>query len=70
MLQIASGLIRGLSLKSPRSNDTRPTGERLRQALFNILRHYRFKDSEQNLHPILEGATVADVFAGTGAWGI
>ena len=70
MIQIASGLIRGLSLKSPRSKDTRPTGEKLRQAIFNILRHYRFKDPEENLHPILEGATVADIFAGTGAWGI
>lgn len=65
MLQISSGLLRGLPLKSPQGKNTRPSGERLRQAIFNILRHYRWQDST-----LLENAVVADLFAGTGALGL
>lgn len=63
MLKISSGLLRGVSLRSPVGKQTRPTGERLRQSLFNVLRHY-------SSEPILEIGPVIDLFAGTGAWGI
>src|SRR5262245_35293569 len=69
-MQISSGFLRGLSLKVPKGHQTRPSSERLRQAIFNVLRHFRWNppDSEEN-HTILDQAVVADVFAGTGAWG-
>lgn len=63
MLQISSGLLKGLPLKAPKGAQTRPTSVRLRQALFNFLNH-------STRIPSLQGATVLDVFAGTGAFGI
>lgn len=65
MLQVASGILRGVPLRSPSGNQTRPSSERLRQGTFNVLRHFRFQDSN-----IVDGALVVDLFAGTGAWGI
>lgn len=65
MIQVSSGLLRGLALRSPTGKQTRPSSERLRQGTFNVLRHFRFGDST-----ITQGATVIDLFAGTGAWGI
>lgn len=65
MIQVSSGLLRGLALRSPSGKQTRPSSERLRQGTFNVLRHFRFGDSN-----IVEGATALDLFAGTGAWGI
>ncbi|MEW6056227.1 MAG: RsmD family RNA methyltransferase [Bdellovibrionota bacterium] len=64
-MQVASGILRGIPLHSPRGSQTRPSTERLRQATFNILRHYRWHDGA-----IVEGAKVIDLFSGTGAWGI
>jgi 16S rRNA (guanine966-N2)-methyltransferase len=43
----------------------RPTSERAREALFNILAHGRFGAA-----PVCEDARVLDVFAGTGAFGL
>ena len=43
----------------------RPTSERAREALFNILAHGRFAPA-----PVFEDARVLDVFAGTGAFGL
>ncbi|MBI2607127.1 MAG: RsmD family RNA methyltransferase [Deltaproteobacteria bacterium] len=65
MIQIASGLLKGVQLRSPQAPGTRPSGERLRQALFNVLRNFRWGGST-----ILDAAAVIDLFAGTGAWGI
>src|SRR5687768_4879943 len=65
MLQVSSGILRGLPLRSPTVSTTRPSSARLRQGIFNVLRHFRWQDST-----ILDGATVVDLFAGTGAWGI
>src|SRR3989338_5868539 len=65
MIQIASGLLKGVQLRSPQAPGTRPSGERLRQALFNVLRNFRWGSST-----ILDAAAVIDLFAGTGAWGI
>jgi 16S rRNA (guanine966-N2)-methyltransferase len=66
MLQVSSGLLRGLSLRSPSGKQTRPSSERLRQSTFNVLRHFRWQERAS----ILEAGVVVDLFSGTGAWGI
>jgi 16S rRNA (guanine966-N2)-methyltransferase len=61
-MRIVGGRLRGRALAAPRSNDIRPTSDRLRESLFNILAHsYEL--------PALE-TRVLDLFAGTGALGI
>ena len=57
-MRVISGLFRGRRLKGPEDWDIRPTGDRLKEALFNIL------------GPDISGAVVLDVFGGTGAIGI
>ena len=61
-MRVVAGRLRGRSLASPKTNVIRPTADRLREALFNILLH-AYDD------PIV-GARVLDLFAGTGALGI
>ena len=61
-MRVVGGRLRGRTLASPRSQAVRPTTDRLREALFNILLH-RFDDPATN-------ARVLDLFAGTGALGI
>lgn len=61
-MRIVGGEFRGRPLATPRSNAIRPTTDRTREALFNVLSH-RFADR-------LEGARVLDLFAGTGALGL
>jgi 16S rRNA (guanine966-N2)-methyltransferase len=61
-VRIVGGEFRGRPLATPRGNAIRPTTDRTREALFNILSH-RFADR-------LEGARVLDLFAGTGALGL
>jgi len=61
-VRIVGGEFRGRGLATPRSRDIRPTTDRAREALFNILAH-RFADR-------LDGSRVLDLFAGTGALGI
>jgi 16S rRNA (guanine966-N2)-methyltransferase len=61
-MRIVSGRLRGRTLASPKSNSIRPTADRLREDLFNILLH-RYDDP-------ITGARVLDLFAGTGALGI
>lgn len=61
-MRIVGGRFRGRVLSAPRSSAIRPTTDRAREALFNILAHG---------HPdTLEGARVLDLFAGTGALGL
>lgn len=67
MIQVSSGLLRGVPLRSPSGKQTRPSSERLRQGTFNVLRHFRWEKTGTD---IVTGATVFDLFAGTGAWGI
>lgn len=64
MLQISSGILKGMTLKAPKGDQTRPTSVRMRQALFNFLNHY----STEN--PLIDNNVICDVFAGTGAFGI
>ena len=58
-MRIISGRAKGRVLKSPQGMLTRPTLDRTRESLFNILAAYD-----------LEGAAVLDIFAGTGALGL
>lgn len=61
-MRVVGGRLKGRNLASPTSRDIRPTADRLRESLFNILVH-----AYDN--PILD-ARVLDLFAGTGALGI
>ena len=62
-MRIIAGKHRGQKLTAPAGQTVRPSSDRLRQALFNILEHGK--------HEIeLAGATVVDAFAGTGALGL
>jgi 16S rRNA (guanine966-N2)-methyltransferase len=58
-MRIVGGRLRGRVLAAPRSQAIRPTADRLREALFNILVH-AYGDP-------VAGARVLDLFAGTGA---
>jgi 16S rRNA (guanine966-N2)-methyltransferase len=61
-VRIVGGALRGRPLAVPRSNAIRPTSDRTREAVFNVIAHG---------HPDkLEGARVLDLFAGTGALGL
>ena len=61
-MRIVSGAHRGRTLKTPPGDATRPTSDRARQAVFNILEHAPWA-------PELHGARVIDLFAGSGALG-
>lgn len=61
-MRIVGGALRGRSLSAPRSQAIRPTSERLRESVFDILAH-RFGDPAS-------GANVIDLFAGAGALGL
>jgi 16S rRNA (guanine966-N2)-methyltransferase len=61
-VRIVGGIFKGRALKSPGSDAIRPTSDRLRETIFNILAH-----SYGN--PVT-GAGVIDLFAGTGAMAI
>ena len=61
-MRIVGGHLRGRVLAAPKSQAIRPTADRLREALFNILVH-AYGDP-------ISGARVLDLFAGTGALGL
>ncbi|CAA2107107.1 Ribosomal RNA small subunit methyltransferase D [Methylobacterium bullatum] len=58
-MRIVGGDLRGRRLATPKSDAIRPTSDRLREALFNVLAH-AYDDA-------VAGARVLDLFAGTGA---
>ncbi|HVZ69119.1 MAG TPA: 16S rRNA (guanine(966)-N(2))-methyltransferase RsmD [Rhizomicrobium sp.] len=64
-MRITGGTLGGRKLVAPDGNRVRPTSDKARQAIFNILSHNDFE-----IGFTLEGARVADLFAGTGALGI
>jgi 16S rRNA (guanine966-N2)-methyltransferase len=64
-MRITGGTYRGRQLAAPRDLSVRPTSDRTRQAIFNMLRHKDF-----DIGFTLDGARVLDLFAGTGALGI
>jgi len=61
-MRVVGGRLRGRTLAAPASQAIRPTADRLRESLFNILIH-AYGDP-------VAGARVLDLFAGTGALGI
>src|SRR5664279_4399658 len=61
-VRVVGGRLKGRNLASPSSRDIRPTADRLRESVFNILIH-AYDD------PVAD-ARVLDLFAGTGALGI
>ena len=61
-MRVVGGRLRGRTLAAPKGNAIRPTSDRLRESLFNILIH-AYGDP-------VGGARVLDLFAGTGALGI
>lgn len=66
MLRIIAGRHRGRRLQAPAGLATRPTAERMRQALFDMLWHAPGWGGRG----VIEGARVLDAFAGTGALGL
>lgn len=62
-MRIVGGQFRGRSIAAPAHEGLRPTSDRVRESLFNILTH-GIADFT------LEGARVLDLFAGTGALGL
>lgn len=66
-MRIVGGQHRGRQLETPADLPIRPTSDRAREALFNILEHGRM--TEGGLSPI-RGARVLDAFCGTGALGL
>jgi len=62
-MRIVGGRHKGRAIKAPPGRDVRPTSDRVRESVFNIL-----------LHGIdefdIDGVTVLDVFSGTGALGL
>lgn len=62
-MRIVAGRFKGTALASPKSQAIRPTSDRTREAVFNILAHGFKRD-------VVEGARVLDLFAGSGALGL
>ena len=59
-MRVVAGELRGRRIESPKNDATRPTTDKVREAVFNAL---------ASLGEV-EGASVLDLFAGTGAMGI
>ncbi|MFA3958715.1 RsmD family RNA methyltransferase [Clostridioides difficile] len=57
-MRVISGKARGLKLNTPKNEDVRPTTDRVKESLFNMINSY-----------IME-SEVLDLFAGTGSLGI
>jgi 16S rRNA (guanine966-N2)-methyltransferase len=57
-MRVIAGEMRGMTLRAPKGDQTRPTADRVKESLFAILT------------PYLDGAPVLDLFAGSGALAI
>ena len=62
-MRIVGGKFKGHSIAPPHGSATRPTTDRVRESVFNILSHGIAEFT-------IEGARVLDLFAGTGAMGL
>lgn len=62
-MRIVAGQFKGRPIQAPKTDTTRPTSDRARESLFNVLAHADWA-------PDLEGARVLDLFAGSGALGL
>jgi 16S rRNA (guanine966-N2)-methyltransferase len=65
-VRIVAGKHRGRTLEAPPGLATRPTSDRARQALFNIVENGKFASRGS----VFIGHPVLDIFAGTGALGL
>lgn len=63
-MRIVGGKFKGRKLVAPEGLDTRPTSDRARESVFNILEHQTWGRAA------LRGGHVLDVFSGTGALGL
>jgi 16S rRNA (guanine966-N2)-methyltransferase len=61
-MRIVAGKLKGRAIVAPEGMGTRPTSDRARQAIFNVLEHAAWAEP-------LAGARVMDLFAGSGALG-
>ena len=61
-MRIVAGSLKGRALVAPEGQGTRPTSDRARQAIFNVLEHAAWGEP-------LEGMRVIDLYAGSGALG-
>ena len=64
-MRIVGGQLKGRQLQAPGGRDLRPTSDRARESIFNVIMH-GLGDWDGSL----DGASVVDVFAGTGALGL
>ena len=64
-MRITAGRFKGRTLVPPKDMNVRPTSDKVRQAVFNILEHKDFGFDFRR-----EGARAIDLFAGTGALGL
>ena len=62
-VRVVSGELRGRPILTPEGDATRPTSDRARQAVFNILEHAPWSEG-------VDGRHVLDLFAGSGAMGL
>jgi 16S rRNA (guanine966-N2)-methyltransferase len=62
-MRIVGGNFKGRAIAAPQGRDTRPTSDRARESVFNVLAH-------ANWSPGIEGRRVLDLFAGSGALGL
>ncbi len=62
-VRIVAGQFKGRQISAPEGKNTRPTTDRVRESLFNLIAH-------RNDMPPMEGARVIDLFAGSGALGL
>lgn len=62
-MRIVGGKFKGRRLVAPENWDIRPTSDRARESIFNIIEHADFA-------PDIKGASAVDIFAGTGAMGL
>jgi 16S rRNA (guanine966-N2)-methyltransferase len=62
-VRIVGGALKGRPIRTPPGLDTRPTSDRARQAVFNILEHAPWSGG-------VAGERVIDLFAGSGAMGL
>ena len=67
-MRIVAGRFRGRPIAAPAGDRVRPTSDRTRETLFNILAHGDFRLDGQP--PLPEDARVLDLFAGSGALGL
>lgn len=68
-MKITGGKYKFKNIDSSREKELRPTSSRVRESIFNLLRHGKFRFHEEYIETnddLLQGATIADLYCGTG----